>query len=82
MDPVDPLAPMLLAEPPPCAYTLLWWDGDNEGAYVCTLPAGHLNLHTDGQVTFDNDDIIECGCPAFCPMHPASLFEEAARGPR
>lgn len=52
----------LLAEPPPCGYSLLWWDGDGEGAYVCVLPAGHLTRHTDGKVTFDDDDTIDCLC--------------------
>jgi len=63
-----------------CGYTLLWWDGDGEGAYVCALPAGHLTLHTDGKVTFDNDDTIACLCATrrwACRLHPASLFEVA-----
>jgi hypothetical protein len=53
---------MRFPEPPSCGYTLLWWDGDGEGAYVCTLPAGHLTLHTDGATTFHDDDIAECLC--------------------
>lgn len=64
---------MTPVEPPACGYTLLWWDGDNEGSHVCTLPAGHLTLHVDGPVTFDNDGIIECSCPRYCPLHPAEL---------
>lgn len=59
-----------------CGYTLLWWDGDSEGSYTCTLPEHHFGLHWGQSEAFDNDDLVECLCPLDCQRHPAGLYEQ------